>query len=348
MRKIIFSVIGLAVSLGSAYLMLERQQKALGQLQNTAALASAMKAPGVAGATPPGEGSATPAMDGMPPGVQVQDESGNPVDLSSLPPEARAAIEQQMQAMKSGGPGAAGIPALPGMPSVPEMARSAPPPLPRDVDTSSHKFSYRDRNDRQTTSFASGWTVALERKLSDRYTGLADQVMSELERQLNRAAGVLPRAAVEELRKVPIHIGYEGSGTAPMRFHWPDEKDLDPALAGVIEIPKARDFLDAAPRQPWLALHELASAWHQKTLGSDHAAVRNAYQEAVRLGSYKQVKLADGRPGRSMALASERAFFAELTKSFYGRGDAYPFVREEFQQYDPVSARVIEAAWNKR
>ena len=38
-------------------------------------------------------------------------------------------------------------------------------------------------------------------------------------------------------------------------------------MAGVIEIPKAREYLDAAPRSPWLALHQLASAWHQKVLG---------------------------------------------------------------------------------
>ena len=48
-----------------------------------------------------------------------------------------------------------------------------------------------------------------------------------------------------------------------------------------------------------------------------------------------------------LAASSEREFFAELTRSFYGRSDYYPFVREELQQFDGPSARLIETAWGR-
>ena len=76
--------------------------------------------------------------------------------------------------------------------------------------------------------------------------------------------------------------------------------------------------------------------------------VAGIVRDAMKVGSYTQVKLANGKQGRSNAATSEREFFAELTRSFYGKSDYYPFVREELQQYDGPSARLIETAWTGR
>jgi hypothetical protein len=325
MRK---AIIGLVISLITAYVVLERQKASTQQIMSMANPAM-MAAQGQGGGLP----LSTQALDGQP-----MNPAGLPPEaLASLPPEARAALEQQMNAMKAG--------ALPGSPD------GSPAPVPRQAqidEAGPKKFSYRDRNDNQTTSFASGWTVVLERKLSDRYTTLSDQVMAQLERQLDRAATALPRPAVTELRKVQIFISWDlGAGEA-IRYNWPDAKGADASRLGMLEIPRAAAFLETAQTQPWLVMHQLAHAYHDRVLKADNASVRSGYGDAMKVGSYNQVKLANGKQGRSNAATSEREFFAELTRSFYGKSDYYPFVREELQQFDGPSARIIETAWAGR
>lgn len=324
MRK---SIIGLVISLITAYVVLERQKASTQQIMSMANPA-VMAAQGQGGGLP--LPLSTQALDGQP-----MDPSAIPPEaLASLPPEAREALLQQMNAMKAGG-----ISGAPG-------GNQASAPRQAQLDEAGpKKFSYRDRNDSQTLSFASGWTVVLERKLSDRYTTLSDQVMAQLERQLDRAAAALPRTAVAELRKVPIMISWDQGKGEAIRYNWPDAKAADASRQGMLEIPRAAAFLQTAQTQPWLVMHQLAHAYHHRVLGAESATLRNAWREAVKLGSYNQVKLANGKQGRSNAANSEREFFAELTRSFYGRSDYYPFVREELQQYDGPSARLIETAW---
>ncbi len=328
MRK---SIIGLIISLITAYVVLERQKASTQQILSMANPAM-MAAQGQGGGLP----LSTQALDGQP----INPAALSPEALASLPPEAREALMQQMNAMKAGG-----VPGAPGAPG--EDPASAPRQAQLD-EAGPKKFSYRDRNDNQTTSFASGWTVVLERKLSDRYTTLSDQVLAQLERQLDRAAAALPRPAVAELRKVQIIIHWDQGKGEAIRYNWPDAKAADTSRDGMLEIPRAAAFLETAQTQPWLVMHQLAHAYHDRALKADNASVRSGYRDAMKVGSYAQVKLANGKQGRSNAATSEREFFAELTRSFYGKSDYYPFVREELQQYDGPSARLIETAWTGR
>lgn len=318
---IIKILISLLVSLGVAYFMLERQRQTTAQLQNLAT------------AAPAATQATSGAQTGQAP-MMVQGQDGRMIDLSSLPPEARQVIQAQLKAANDAAIAHGGS----------EMAVADPPSAPPvRSDVGPKQFTYRDRNDAQTVSFASGWTVLLERKLSDRYTTLADQAMAHLENQLDRAAAALPRPAMAELRKIQVFLSLDAGRGAPIRYVWPES-----GSEGRLEITHAQGFIDAAQGRPWLVMHELAHAYHHRVLGGSSPAVLKAYQDAQKIGAYNQVRWANGKTGRSNALSSEREFFAELTRSFYGRSDYYPFVREEFQQHDLASSRMIEAAWNSR
>lgn len=314
MRK---TIIGLLISLATAYLLLERQKAATEQMKTL----SSVTAPGMAGTLPQ-----SVALDQA--GGAMGLAEGQAVDLNALPPEARAIVEQQMKLAN---------------------AASGPPPDTFNIPASRSgpkQYNYRERNDGQSSSFASGWTVLLERKLSDRFTRLSDQLMTELETQLDRAVAGLPRTAADPLRKVVIVVGYDGSAAGgAIRYRWPDPKAPDAARDGTLEIPNAQAFVDAAQTQPWMVMHELAQAWHHRMLGGDHPALHQAYADALKLGAYSNVKQASGKMGRSGALSSEREFFAQLSRAYYGRNDTYPFVREELMQYDVAGSRMIEAAW---
>jgi hypothetical protein len=311
--------------------------------------------PAIASVKPPP--LSTSQMDAMEPG------KGGPPDLSSLPPEmrnvAQKRAEVQAQAMinatvagqnraDSAGADPGQMASIPQAPAAPIQASANPTASEGSVK----QFNYVDRNDSQTTAFANGWTVVLERRLSDRRTSLADRVMTQLERQLERTANALPRTAIAELRKVTIWVTMESSDPQLLKYNWPEASKRDKAgpatRDGALVIARAEEFLAKSPNQPWMVMHELAHAYHHRVLGAENAAVRDAYQKARSSGAYAAVKNAAGATGRAPALTDDREYFAELTRAYYGKGDFYPFVREELREYDINGYRMIETAWAKR
>ena len=39
-------------------------------------------------------------------------------------------------------------------------------------------------------------------------------------------------------------------------------------------------------------------------------------------------------------------YFSELTESYFGINDFYPFVKEELKKYDPIGYECVEKIWN--
>lgn len=328
------AIIGLIISLISVYAITQRMNK------GTEALTTAGGAPSIL---------STAQMDGAP--------AGGAPDLSKLPPDMKDAIlkqaEANAQAMANNMNTVDNAGADPGRAiAVAPPPAAAPPAPPRSSagEGTVKQFNYRDRNELQTTTFASGWTVVIERRLSDRRTSLADRVLTQLERQLDRAAGALPRNAVADLRKVPIWITMDSKDPQLVRYNWPEaaKKGEASGREGALEITRAEEFLDKAPHEPWMLLSKLAYAQHHPALGADNATVRGAYQKALGSGAYAAAKHVTGVTARAPALASEREYFAELTKAFYGKSDFYPFVREELREYDLTGYNMVEAAWTRR
>ncbi len=91
----------------------------------------------------------------------------------------------------------------------------------------------------------------------------------------------------------------------------------------------AADLL--APRQinvqPWCVLHELAHAYHDQVLGFEEARILAAYAAYKKSGHGSAVLLVTGGHVPHYGLTDHKEFFAEMTESYFGVNDFFPFNR---------------------
>jgi hypothetical protein len=190
-----------------------------------------------------------------------------------------------------------------------------------------------------------GWRVLAEEALPA--TELAP-VLDELRSQLHGIVRMLPGAAVERLRAVPVWI-HRKSATRCMAFHpsavWLGEHGFNPHMANGIEIGNVATFLAWVKYQPWMVLHELAHAYHFRRFGFDHPEIKRTWQAAVAAGTYDSVLHIDGTSKRHYALRDQQEYFAELSESYFGTNDFYPFVRAELRRHDAAGWQLIRRLW---
>ena len=196
-----------------------------------------------------------------------------------------------------------------------------------------------------------GWPVYVHRMLLDEKKELGERAMRRLAGSLENIVRVIPPAATAKLKQVPIWLEYDNPKNRLACFHpsrqWLINNGFNPEKAGCVELGGAERFLDPrkVEHQPWMILHELAHAYHFRVLGGDHKEIKAAYARARDAGLYSSILIWNGRKGRHYALTNDKEFFAELTESYFGVNDFYPFVRAEFREYDPESCRLIERLW---
>ena len=200
-----------------------------------------------------------------------------------------------------------------------------------------------------------GWTLHVSRALLATDREATERAVELLEQQLAEVVRVVPPAAVAKLRETPLWFSPEYPGVPPRaEFHpaagWLRANGRDPAMVRAIEFTNIRIFPAECDRMPALALHELAHAYHFRVLGSDDAAIKDAFERARAAGLYSRVEQyhGGGRPhsiGRAYALSDEKEYFAETTEAFFSRNDFFPFTRNELEAYDPRMVRVLETAW---
>src|SRR5262249_52859956 len=126
---------------------------------------------------------------------------------------------------------------------------------------------------------------------------------------------------------------------------WLKKNGMNPAKAKAVEIANAKNFLGWTIQQPWMVLHELAHGYHDQVLGFDHEDVKSCYQAAVDSKAYAEVTDISGNKRKHYALTDEMEFFAELTESYFGTNDFFPFVRSELKEHDPRGYEMIEKYW---
>jgi hypothetical protein len=136
-----------------------------------------------------------------------------------------------------------------------------------------------------------------------------------------------------------------------MQYHpnpvWLREHGYSTDLAKCVHIPDAAGFADPRhqQRQPWCVLHELAHAYHDRILGFDEPRIKAAWKQAKESGRYDSVLLIDGRKTRHYALTDEKEFFAEMSESYFGMNDFYPFNRAELARENPEVYRLLREIW---
>jgi hypothetical protein len=178
----------------------------------------------------------------------------------------------------------------------------------------------------------------------------AEDVRTELERQLKHASEVMPEPALAALRKVRIWVEWNKRQNAASEFHpsaaWLEKNGYNPEKAGDVEIANSVNFVDwSRAGQPCIVLHELAHAYHFHVLGIRHAGIAAAYRQALESRSYEAVEFVHGGKRRAYALVNEREYFAEISEAYFCRNDFYPFTREELQKHDPRGYLLLQELW---
>ena len=198
-----------------------------------------------------------------------------------------------------------------------------------------------------------GWTVHVDSRLVGAEKELGRKSLRTLANKLHSIKLVMPREPLRKLREVPIWIDVDHK-LRVMQYHpsaeWLRDHGYDPKMAGAVHIPNAGGFLEHQRKndQPWVMIHELAHAYHDRVLGFDHPKIKAAYQQAVEEGRYESVLHISGNMKRHYALTDHKEYFAEASEAFFGTNDFYPFVRAELKQHDRKLYAVLEEVWERR
>jgi hypothetical protein len=193
-----------------------------------------------------------------------------------------------------------------------------------------------------------GWTVLVHKKLLEEKKELGEKTLKLLGARLYDITRVVPAPAVEKLRKVRFWVE-ENPKVACACYHpsrgWLAGHGFNPEKEKSVEIGGPTNFLGWAECQPNMVLHELAHAYHHQVLGYDHPDIKAAFKRAVESKSYESVLYYGGGKKRAYALNNDQEYFAELTESYFGTNDFYPFVRPEVKEHDPEMLKVLKKLW---
>lgn len=194
-----------------------------------------------------------------------------------------------------------------------------------------------------------GFAVLIHREVLA-HPAEATDALRELEKQIRQILRAVPPEPLRELRRVRIWLEWENQPNGAAEYHpsaeWLREHGYNPQKAGGIEINNARNFVKwSRGEQPWMLLHELAHAYHHQVLGYENRMVLIAYQHAMRRGLYEQVEYIRGGTQKAYATTNVQEYFAELSESYFGKNDFYPFTREELARHDLIGYRMMERAW---
>lgn len=179
---------------------------------------------------------------------------------------------------------------------------------------------------------------------------LAEQ---ELQTQLYRISHTVPDAPLGNLRKVIIWVHKDDKATTCMAYHpgadWLKEHGSNPAMALNVEVANLTNFISWTYEQPWMVLHELAHAYHDRFLknGFENADVKNLWTKAMESKRYDNVLHWDGKTVKHYAETNQMEYFAEMTESYFGHNDFFPFVNAELETYDPDAYALMERIWGK-
>jgi hypothetical protein len=205
-----------------------------------------------------------------------------------------------------------------------------------------------------TTRDLEGWTVHIDdRLLAGPDKELGDRAVRLLASRLADIKLVVPADRLARLQKVAIWLDRTCGKLKPAQYHpssgWLKEHGYDTAMARCVHIPDAAEWAGARHQhvQPWSVMHELAHAYHDQVLGWDDADIKAAYERFVQSGRYKSVLNLSGKELPHYALTNEKEFFAEMTESYLGRNDFYPFNAAELRREEPELFKLLEKIWGR-
>lgn len=197
-----------------------------------------------------------------------------------------------------------------------------------------------------------GWTVRVDdRLLTGEHKDQGERALKLLTARLVAIDIVMPQASLEKLRRIVIQIDLDHGQLAAMQYHpdkgWLKRNGYDEALAKCVHIPSVDSFLSPYEnhRMPWVVLHELAHAYHDQFLGFDNARIQAVWEKFKDNQNYKSVLTSPGHLREHYALTNPKEFFAEMTESYFGSNDFYPFVTGELKKDEPEVFALMQEMW---
>jgi len=197
-----------------------------------------------------------------------------------------------------------------------------------------------------------GWSVRVDdRLLAGDHVAVGERALKLLMARLVAITIVVPEPALSKLRTVTIELDQDYGDLTMMQYHpdavWLKENKYSEALAKCMHIPRADEFLSPYEnhRMPWMVLHELAHAYHDQVLGFDEPHVVAAWKKFRDSGKYKSVLTSQGHMREHYGLTDPKEFFAEMTESYFGSNDFYPFVTGELKQAEPEIFALLRDIW---
>ncbi|MFO0804795.1 MAG: hypothetical protein U0791_16935 [Gemmataceae bacterium] len=205
-----------------------------------------------------------------------------------------------------------------------------------------------------TAKTIEGWTVRVDDRLfkaPDDETGRI--ALRFLEAKLSEIKLVVPADKVKKLQTVTIVLDLNNGDLGPMQYHpgkeWLKSHGHPEDLHRCVHLPRAKDVATVrnTREQPWVILHELAHAYHDQVLGFDEPRVKEAYEKFKKSGRGEKALLYDGRRVKHYGLTNPMEFFAEMTESYFGSNDFFPFNRAEMKETEPEIYELMSIIWEK-
>lgn len=197
-----------------------------------------------------------------------------------------------------------------------------------------------------------GWTVKIDdRLLSTEHASLGERGLKILAKRLDDIRSVVADTKLQRLQQVTIWIDLTHGELKSAQYHpdsqWLKDHGYSEQLAKAVHIPDARYFFDSRHQnqQPWALLHELAHAYHDQILDFENPKIKTAWQRFKDSGRYNLVDHIDGKPRPHYALTNQMEFFAEMSESYFGMNDFFPFNRAELQKEEPEIYQLLREIW---
>ncbi len=197
-----------------------------------------------------------------------------------------------------------------------------------------------------------GWNVRIDnRLLNGEAAASGTRALRLLESRLVAIEFVVPEKSLAKLRAVTIEMDLTCGELTSMQYHseadWLKENGYGEKLAKCVHIPTVDDFLLPFDihRMPWVVLHELAHAYHDQVLGFEEPRVKAIWEKFRDSGKYNSVLNSPGNRREHYGLKNQMEFFAEMTESYFGSNDFYPFVTGELKDTEPEIFALMEEIW---
>lgn len=197
-----------------------------------------------------------------------------------------------------------------------------------------------------------GWNVRIDnRLLSGDAALLGERALKVLNAKLVDITLIVPEKPLAKLRAITIEMDLDYGGLSPMQYHndavWLKDNGYREDLAKCVHIPIAEQLLSSFEnhRMPWVILHELSHGYHDQVLGFDEPRVKAAWKKFCDSEKYKSVLTSPGYMREHYGRTNQMEFFAEMTETYFGSNDFYPFVTGELKRDEPEIYDLMSEIW---